>query len=142
MKLLSQKVVLILFTVFTLLTIFSMEELNLCQLLLHPGDKSCPIPARDSTEVTLLTISLFLLPVLFTLPLKPAVFTAWRKFAVWAVPTGTLIIFWFVYEDANSPSGFMDISIVPVIIGLVYIVYFSVSLWIIVRTWWQERKRR
>ncbi len=87
-------------------------------------------------------ISLFL-PFLFTLPLKPTVFKAWRLFAIFAIPITTVIAWLLLLADLKTGGGgwgIVSLSLTPFILGLIYLIYFIISLVIIIRAWRRSRR--
>ncbi|MEX2340935.1 MAG: hypothetical protein WD605_01295 [Candidatus Paceibacterota bacterium] len=90
----------------------------------------------------LLFLALYLLPLIITLPFRPVVFEAWKKFAVWAVPILVIITIALASIETSSGigGGVEQMMILYAIIGL-YVLYLITSLIIIARTWLRNRSK-
>jgi hypothetical protein len=84
---------------------------------------------------------LLLAPHLLTLPLNGLVFDAWKKFAVWAVPSVLVIVTALSFVEPGGSIGGMveQRMLATAIIGL-YAAYAIVSVSIIGTAWQKSRK--
>lgn len=135
MKFFTKKTLLITWT--ASLAVFIFFEINsLSQLCLVEGNYNSLCRNGLLTLSFLGTfLSIVLLPILLTLPLKTAVFDAWKRFAALAIP---IVLILTVYIANLDHRGFVDTR--PVIYsGLLYGAYFLISLGMIIFTRFKNR---
>ncbi len=139
MKYINKPTVLVTSSVILVTSLFIVEEIGFCRNVLN-FDTGCVIPATDSFEIVFLSFVILIFPLsLLTLPLKPSVFEAWKKFAVWAVPVIMILV---ALIEAVGTGGGLPGQFHP---GLIFyplfgIVYFTISFIVIGVSWWKSRK--
>jgi|SRR3989344_3242427 len=89
---------------------------------------------------TLIALTLSFIPSLLTLPLASAVFEAWKRFAVWAVPAMLAITALLIF--GGEGNAYFSFGLGPFILMILYGLYFLVSLIIIITVALKERKKR
>lgn len=96
----------------------------------------------DSLEIlffVLLALLVSITPSLITLPLKPAVFDAWKRYAIWSIPVILILVAWIetVGEGGGLPGQFHPGYL---FYPLFFFIHFTISLIIIIRVWLKTRR--
>lgn len=136
MKFLSKEVVFVGSLGLALLSLLTMEELGFCKLIFNT-QTTCVIPAKDSTEIVIFMFAALSFPLsLLTLPLKTTIFEAWKRYAIWTIPTILLLVAWI--EAVGSGSGLFHPG--ELFYPLFAIIYGTSSLAIVFVGWRKTRK--
>ncbi len=115
------------------------EELGFCRNVLGLNT-GCFIPAKDSVEMVFISFTILTLPIsLLTLPLKPAVFDAWKRYAIWSIPVILILVAWIetVGEGGGLPGQFHPGYL---FYPIFFFIHFTISLIIIIRVWLKTRR--
>jgi hypothetical protein len=89
--------------------------------------------------IALVPALLFFVPNTIAILMKTAVFDAWKRFALWAVPLITGITAFLGIASESGPYGF-SMGITPLVLMVVYIWYIVHSSIVIVRASRRNRK--
>lgn len=89
--------------------------------------------------VCTLAFTVALMPILLTLPLKPAVFDAWKRYAIWSIPVILILVAWIetVGEGGGLPGQFHPGYL---FYPIFFFIHFTISLIIIIRVWLKTRR--
>lgn len=141
MKFLTKKTSLLFFVLFALSFIF-LQTVKVSQICTENGvrDWTCT-EYLGIFKALLLYASVLILPLFITLPLKSSVFEAWKKFAVWAVPSVIFVVTAISFVETGGGIGGMveQRMLAAAIIGL-YVAYTIASVVIISVAWSKSRK--
>ena len=88
------------------------------------------IELTSTAFFVLLPFVLLLAPVIFTFFGLPAVFEAWKRFAIWAAPLVLALSALLLFAGESGPYGF-SLGITPLILLVLYGIYFLASVIII-----------
>ena len=138
MKFLSKTVlsVLLLLVSASFVSLEAIGIYNLC-LDITTGLSYC-LEYLNLISISLLALSILFLPLLLTLPLKPSVFEAWKRFAKWSMPLILVLVAWMESGEGGSgmPGGYHPgYLFYPIFV----IIYFTKSFIIIFREWRKSR---
>ncbi len=141
MKFLTKKSSLFVFVLFATSFIF-LQTVKVSQICTENGvrDWACT-EYLGIFKTLLLYTTVLLLPLFIVLPLNSSVFEAWKKFAVWAVPSVLVIVTALSFVEPGGSIGGMveQRMLATAIIGL-YAAYAIVSVSIIGTAWQKSRK--
>lgn len=122
------------------LNYFSYGISNLCEDFFSVFAWSCGSVVSSFFFLIIYILLPLLLPFLFTLPLKPSVFNAWKKFAVWVIPITFVATFALMFAPSGSGLGGFGGAFLLLLILILYGLYLLISLIIIAFAWWKSRK--
>lgn len=84
--------------------------------------------------------SVLLVPVIFTIPFKPVVFEAWKRFAIWTAPITAFCAVWAMNILAGG-LGYMAGG--GLLVGIILLgLYYLASLVVIAATWYKLHSKQ
>lgn len=116
------------------LTLLAVEELGFCKNILGLTT-GCALPADGNVEVFLSALSAVLGPSLILIFFSSGVFQVWKRFAIFAIPTVLILVFWV--ETLNGGGGGMpgQLSLGYVLYPVIFFAYYLLTFVLVFQSW-------